>query len=211
MTMRILVLAMAAALAAGRATAQTNPAAPAGQHNHDHSEPAAAGSPNDALPTGAYIERMLLGAPANLRPATGVIRWKADGTYETLKAGTNRLVCFDRSGEDRRNPFAVQCTSVGNLPRVAQNRKFRLESKTNDEEQAKVAAAEKNGTRVKPEYGSPWINTNGQDAQTLRTHTTIAVPGATAQSLGLPDNNKQTGAWVMDGGTTGAHIMLPGQ
>jgi hypothetical protein len=163
------------------------------------------------LSTTEYVERILLGAPVNLRAATGVIRWKPDFSYETVKAGTNRLVCFDRSDEDRRNQFAVQCTSVGNLERVAQNRRFRAESQSDAEEQAKVAAAEKSGTRIKPEYGSPWINTNGPDNLRVRTHTTIAVPGATAATLGLPDNNKQTGAWVMDGGTTAAHIMLPGQ
>ena len=210
MTARLFLTVAAASLLAVGASAQTKPA-PAAQHDHDHGDQKAAGSPNDQLPTADYVERMLLGAPVNLRPATGVIRWKPDHTYETLKAGTSRLVCFDRSGEDRRNLFAVQCTSIGNLPRVAQNRKFRAESKTNDEEQAKVMAAEKNGTRVKPEYGSPWINANGPDEKTVRTHTTIAVPNATPQSLGLPGDNKQTGAWVMDGGTTAAHIMLPGQ
>jgi hypothetical protein len=168
-------------------------------------------SPNDNLPPAEYIERMLLGAPLRLRAATGVIRWKSDHTYETLKSGTNRLVCFDRTGEVRRNPFAVQCTSLGNLMRVAQNRKFRGASKTADEEKAMVAAAEQDGTRVKPEYGTPWINTNGPDHNTLRTHTTIAVPGATPQSTGLPDTKKRTSAWVMDAGTTAAHIMLPGQ
>ena len=210
MTSRVLVMVTVASALAVGASAQTAPA-PAAQHDHDHGDQKAAVSPNDQLPAAEYVERMLLGAPVNLRPATGVIRWKPDHTYETLKAGTNRLVCFDRSGEDRRNPFAVQCTSLGNLPRVAQNRKFRAESNTNEEEQAKVTAAEKNGTRVKPEYGSPWINANGPDHKTLRTHTTIAVPGATPQSLGLPDSNKQTGAWVMDGGTSAAHLMLPGQ
>lgn len=203
------VLLMVAASAwAGSAMAQTAPA-PAAQRDHDHAP--AAGTATAAGPAAKDVERILLGAPANLRAATGVIRWKDDFTWETLKAGTNRLVCFDRSGEDRRNAFAVQCTSLGNLPRVAQNRRFRAESKSNEEEKARVAAAEKNGTRVKPEYGSPWINTNGPDANNLRTHTTVAVPGATAQSLGLPDNNKQTGAWVMEGGTSSAHIMLPGQ
>jgi len=211
MTFRVVLMVAATSVFAGHAAAQATPA-PAGQHDHDHGDHGAgAATPNDRLPTAAYVERMLLGAPLNLRPATGVIRWKPDHTYETLKPGTNRLVCFDRSGEDRRNPFAVQCTSLGNLPRVAQNRKFRAESKTNEEEQARVAAAEKNGTRVKPEMGSPWINANGPDHNTVRTHTTIAMPGATGQSLGLPDNNKQTGAWVMDGGTSAAHIMLPGQ
>lgn len=210
MTIRELLTVTAVLGCTGGAAAQTPPAA-AAQHDHDHGAQTAAASPHDKLPTAEYIERMLLGAPVNLRPATGVIRWKPDHTWETLKAGTNRLVCFDRSGEDRRNPFAVQCTSLGNLPRVAQNRKFRAESKTNEEEQAKVAAAEKNGTRVKPEMGSPWINTNGPDHNTLRTHTTIAMPGATGRSLGLPEDNKQTGAWVMDAGTSAAHIMLPGQ
>ena len=39
---------------------------------------------------------------------------------------------------------------------------------------------------------------------------TIAMPGATAQSTGLPDNNKQGGVWIMNAGTTAAHIMIPG-
>ena len=39
---------------------------------------------------------------------------------------------------------------------------------------------------------------------------TIAVPGATAQTLGLPDNNKLGGAWIMNAGTTTAHLMIPG-
>jgi hypothetical protein len=161
--------------------------------------------------TPEIVERLLLGAPAGLRAGAGVIRWKPDYTYETLKKSTNRLVCFDRSEEDRRNPFAVQCTSEGSLGRVAQNRRFRAESKTVEEEEAKVKAAEAHGTRVKPEYGAPWINTNGPDAQHLRTHTTIAMPGATTGSTGLPDKAHPGGAWLMDAGTTGAHIMLPGQ
>ena len=38
----------------------------------------------------------------------------------------------------------------------------------------------------------------------------IAVPGATTQSMGLPDNPKQGGVWIMNAGTTTAHIMTPG-
>jgi hypothetical protein len=36
------------------------------------------------------------------------------------------------------------------------------------------------------------------------------VPGATTQSLGLPDNPKQGGVWIMNPGTTTAHLMIPG-
>ena len=46
---------------------------------------------------------------------------------------------------------------------------------------------------------------------TARTHFTVAVPGATAASLGIPDNPKMGGVWIMNPGTSTAHLMLPGE
>ncbi len=160
-----------------------------------------------AQTTAEIIERALAAAPGRAAEGAAVIKWNPDHTHVTLKEGTNRLVCFDRSGESGRQPFAVQCTSVGNLDRVAQNRRARAES---EDAEAMLTAAEANGTRVKPEYGSLWISMNGSDQASARTHTTIAVPGATTESIGLPDNPRQGGAWIMDAGTTTAHIMTPG-
>ena len=157
------------------------------------------------------IERALAAAPGRAREGAAVIKWNADYTYETLKEGTNRLVCYDRSDERSRRPFAVQCTSVGNLDRVAQNRRIRAESADANEERAMVAAAEEDGTRVMPEYGSVWIQMDGSDQASARIHTTIAVPGATTESIGLPDNRSSVGAWIMAAGTSGAHIMTPGR
>jgi len=125
----------------------------------------------------AEVEKALLAAPAQLREGATVIKWKPDFTYETLKKGTNRLVCYDKSGQPKQQPFMVECTSIGNLDRAAQNMKFE-------------AAGDKDHTR---------------------THMTIAVPGATTQSIGLPDNNKQGGVWIMNAGTTTAHLMTPGE
>ncbi len=71
-------------------------------------------------------------------------------------------------------------------------------------------AAEANGTRVKPEYGSVWYDLSGADHAHTHLHVTIAVPGATTQSTGLPDNPKQGGVWIMNAGTSTAHIMTPG-
>lgn len=157
------------------------------------------------------VERILLGAPARLKEDATVIKWRPDYTYETLKQGGNGLVCYDRADQDRRYTYAVQCTNLGNLPRVAQNRRFRAESKSVAEEQAMIKAAEKNGTRVKPEFGSTFININGDDITVIRSHTIINLPGATKASTGLPERPHQSGAWLMDGGTTAAHIMIPGQ
>ena len=155
------------------------------------------------------IDRALAAAPRQMREGATVIKFHPDNTYETLKKGTNRLVCFDRSGEPGRQPFAVQCTSIGNLYRVAQNHKFEaMTDKT--ARQAALDAAEKDGTRVKPEFGSVWYDMNGADQATARIHVTIAVPGATTQSLGLPENPAKGGVWIMNAGTSTAHIMTPG-
>src|SRR3954470_20539012 len=156
------------------------------------------------------IERALAAAPRQMKEGATVIKFKADGTYDTLKKGTNRLVCYDRSGEPGQQPFSVQCTSIANLDRVAQNRKFEaIADKT--ARQAAIDAAEKDGTRAKPEFGSVWLTMNAPDKEhATRVHTTVAVPGATAQSMGLPDNNKQGGVWIMNAGTSTAHLMVPG-
>ena len=156
------------------------------------------------------IERALSAAPRQMKEGATVIKWKADGTYDTLKKGTNKLVCYDRSGEPGYQPFAVQCTSLANLDRVAQNRKF---DKITDKaaKQAAIEAAEKDGSRVKPEFGSVWYHLQGADKDHARPHMTVAVPGATQASLGLPENGRGGGVWIMNAGTTTAHLMVPGE
>ena len=155
------------------------------------------------------IEKALLPAPRQMKEGATVIKWKADFTYETLKKGTNRLVCYDRTGQPGQQPFAVECTSIANLDRVAQSLKIEaLPDKK--EQQAAFEAAEKAGAWAKPEFGSLWIHMSGPDQARARMHVTIAVPGATTQSLGLPDNPNQGGVWIMNAGTTAAHLMTPG-
>ena len=159
--------------------------------------------------TPADLETALTPAPPQLKDGATVIKWKPDYTYDTLRKGTNNMVCFDRSGQPGQQPFAAECTSLGNLPRVAQNLKFEAEP-DRAKRQAALAAAEKDGSRIKPEYGSVWYHVMGMNKDMIRRHTTIAVPGATTQSTGLPDNGKQGGVWIMDAGTTTAHLMIPG-
>jgi hypothetical protein len=155
------------------------------------------------------IAKALSALPTNLREGAGVIKWKPDFTYETLKQSKNRLVCYDRSGFPEQQPFSIECTSIANVGREAQNLKFEAVGDRN-KTQALIDAAEKDGTRVKPEYGSMWYHMAGTDREHARPLLTIAVPGATAQSIGLPDNPKQGSAWIMNAGTTTAHIMMPG-
>ena len=162
----------------------------------------------------ADVDKALLAAPAQpqLRNQATVIKWKPDFTYDTLRKGTNQLVCYDRSGMPGHPAFSVECTQLVNLPRAAQNLKLEAQgggdrAKT----QALLDAAEKDGSRVKPGFGSVWYHLEGPDQAMARPHMTIAVPGATEKSLGLPENGRGGGVWIMNAGTTTAHLMTPGE
>ncbi|MBM3808598.1 MAG: hypothetical protein FJW22_10465 [Acidimicrobiia bacterium] len=160
-------------------------------------------------PAGNF-DASLAAAPANMRDGAMVIKWKADGTYDTLRPGTNRLMCYDQAGDAGEQPVSSQCTSIGNLERVKQNKIYEAKIADRKEREAAFTEMEKAGTRVKPEFGSVFYTRQGKDAATARLHVTIAVPNATTATIGLPDNNKMGGAWIMGAGTTGAHIMTPG-
>ena len=156
------------------------------------------------------LDAALAAAPPNMKDGAMVIKWKADGSYDTLRPGTNTLVCYDQSGEPSEQPFSSQCTAAANLERVKQNKIYEAKEPDRAKREAALAELEKAGTRVKPQFGSVFYTVSGKDQASARRHVTISVPGATTASLGLPDNGKQGGAWIMGAGTSGAHIMTPG-
>jgi len=155
------------------------------------------------------IDKALLAAPAQMRDAATVIKWKSDFTYDTLKKGTNRLVCYDRPIQAGDQPFSVECTSIGNLPRVAVSLKTEAMTPA-AERRAAFEALEKAGKWPKPEFGSVFYNLTGANQAQARSHATISMPGATTQTTGLPENGNEGGAWIMNAGSTAAHIMTPG-
>src|SRR5688572_21741673 len=159
--------------------------------------------------TSPEIEKALLPAPAQMRDGATVIKWKSDFSYDTLRKGTNRLACYERPVQPGQQPFSVECTSIANLDRVAQSLKIETIADPK-QRQAAFEAAEKAGTWTKPEFGSVFYNMTGADQAQARMHVTISVPGATTQSLGLPEDGTKGGAWIMNAGTSAAHLMTPG-
>jgi len=174
----------------------------------------AAPQPLEAGASQAEVDKALLAAPANLKNGAMVIKWSDDRqSYTTLRKANpgNTLVCYDRSGFPVQQAFSVECTQVGNLDRVKQN--MTIEKQGGDRAKANelFAALEKEGKRVKPEFGSVFYHLQGPDEARGRGHMTIAVPGATTATLGLPDNGRGGAVWIMDAGTTTAHLMIPGE
>ena len=175
------------------------------------------------------IAKAMLAAPneALAKEAT-VIKWNSDFTYEVLKQGTSRMVCYDLSGWPGERPWSVECTSSdANLPRIAQNRAFAemgskatptlaggkpvLSSSGTGGIRELVLAAAKDGTRVLSEVGSIWYNLRGDSQDTAIWHSFIAMPNLKGTQVGLPEVRDAGGAWLMFAGTPEAHIMLPGR
>ena len=157
----------------------------------------------------AALEKALLAAPRQMKDAATVIKWKSDFTYDTLRKGTNRLVCYERPVQPGQQPFSVECTSIANLERVAQSLKTETIADPK-ERQAAFEAMEKAGKWTKPEFGSVFYNLTGANQEQARSHVTISVPGATTQTLGLPEDASKGGVWIMNAGSSAAHIMTPG-
>ena len=159
------------------------------------------------------IEKAVLALPAQMRAAATVIKWKPDFTYDTLRKGTGKLVCYERPlapGTAPTQSFSVECTSLANLERVAVSLKTELANPEPAKRRTAFEDLEKAGMWPKPEFGSVFYNMTGADAATARTHATIAMPGATSKTVGLPEDGNSGGAWIMNAGTSAAHIMTPG-
>ena len=162
----------------------------------------------------AEVDKALVAAPANLKNGAMVIKWAPDRqSYTTLRKANegNRLVCYDRSGFNLQQAFSVECTQSGNLERVKQNMTVEAKAADRAAAEAQFAELEKSGQRVKPEFGSVFYHLQGPDEARGRGHMTVAVPGATMASLGLPENGRGGGVWIMNAGTTTAHLMIPGE
>ena len=101
------------------------------------------------------IARAVMAAPQLMADDAMVVRLIENGGHEVLRDGSNGLVCYDRSNEPGRS-FAVQCTDVENLPRAEQTYQLRTSAGDAEEARARIAAAEAEGSRVAPKFGSVW-------------------------------------------------------
>ena len=158
----------------------------------------------------AAIDRALLAAPANLKEEAAVISFDSNGRIVVVREGSNGLMCWDSSNEPgRQGNWTSQCTSELNRARVEQNHQFSHRGRTNEAIQELIDEAELDGSRAVPAYGSMYYHWRG-DAETGGSHTNIAVPYATEANSQIPESRRNDAMWIMDAGTSAAHLMIPG-
>jgi len=157
------------------------------------------------------IATALLAAPTRARDDAGVVSWDDDGARVVLRESSNGMVCWDQSSWPSQRPFSVRCTAEANLARVEQNRAFLIQAGSAEDARALFDAAEADGSREVSQFGTNYYSLQGNDPDNAFPHVTISTPNATGESLGLPNRPSAASAWVMNEGTSGAHIMIPGR
>ncbi len=164
-----------------------------------------------AQSAGADIERALLAAPAPLRAEATVLELRPDGSTAVLREGGNGLICWDNEGRPgQMAPLDVQCTAEANRPRLEQNHALESVAGTVAEMMARFERAEADGTRAVSVWGSIYYHVYGDSAQDYIYHTVVAVPQAT-RDLGFPIARAPATAWLMEAGSSGAHLMISGR
>lgn len=164
-----------------------------------------------AQSTDPDIERTLLAAPAALRAEATILELRPDGSTAVLREGSNDLICWNNEGRPgQMAPLDVQCTAEVNRPRLEQNHAFESAGGTVNEIRARFEQAEKEGTRAQSVWGSIYYHVYGDSTEDYRTHTVVAVPYAT-RDLGFPIARGTAMLWLMEAGTSGAHLMVSGR
>ncbi len=157
------------------------------------------------------IERALLAAPEPLRAEATILELRPDGSTAVLRRGGNGLICWDNEGRPGQMAHLdVQCTAEANRPRLEQNHAFESAGGTVAEILARFERAEADGTRALSLWGSIYYHVYGDSAEDYRTHTVVAAPYAT-RDLGFPIARAPAMLWLMEAGTSGAHLMVSGR
>jgi len=168
-------------------------------------------SPVLAQAANAEIDRAVLAAPARLQADATVLQLRPDGSTTILRPGTNGIICWDNVGRPGINTaIDSQCTTEANRARLEQNHAFRSAGGTEEQIKARFDQAEGNGTRALSQFGSIYYHVTGESPAALRSHTTVAVPNATGAAMGLPERGGPALLWLMEAGTSSAHLMVSG-
>jgi len=171
------------------------------------------------------IAAAVLPLPENLRNGSAIVRLNSASVSESLRSGTNGMVCIaDRPGDDS---FDVRCYHKDFISVVY--RSFQLDSegvrgaKLYDRIEAEIKA----GTLKLP--GQPTAGyrclgpASGYDASTnavskeIRCWQSIHFPFRTAHEMGLmdekeiPDNMRAKMPYVMSSGRFWSHVMIEHQ
>ena len=144
--------------------------------------------------------------PEAMRASATVVNYDAKGNPVVLRQGTSAIVC---TPDQPTEGFAVSCYHKVLRAQRDMEAKMRAEGKDAKEITAAVQAAKDSGKLQNPPMGTMMYSRSGKTEAEAHVLWVMLVPGATAESTGLPTERGQGTPWMMRAGTPGAHIMMP--
>jgi hypothetical protein len=157
------------------------------------------------------VSQAVLPLPEDLR--AGATAYKYDpktGERIVLRKGTNFAECTPRGADG-----FTWCYNKVTGPRRDFAAKLRAQGRSEQEITDAVAAATKAGTLQPTPFGTMSYRLYGKKDR-IQWLWVLSVPGATAESIGVSDQDHREEAingrgvpWLMLAGTPGAHIMIP--
>jgi len=166
-------------------------------------------------PADQQIAAAVLAAPAERRDGATVLGYDTDGKVVELRAGSNDLVCLADNPADES--FSVACYHRALEPYMRRGRELRAAGITDAQEnhQRRWQEADEGKLSMPTQPATLYVLTgsgfdpaSGKVADAYERFV-VYIPGATAESTGLPTQPLAPGApWLMYPGTPGAHIMI---
>ncbi len=151
------------------------------------------------------IEEATSPLPVHLRAEASVVMNNSKGTERVLRKGSNGFACYP----DEHSPnFRVVCREASWKRYIGKIGPILAQTSTSPSERlALIDATIDEGSVTPPTPGSRAYSLSGPDRERVKPLFVISLPGATAESTGLP-TERSNGTWLMCPGTPTAHIMV---
>jgi len=162
------------------------------------------------------VNQALAAAPDELKEGAKVLAYTEDGTYRTVREGSNGLVCV--SDNANQEGFEVVCFHQDVEAYMSRGRDLRAEGmsgrETIDAREAEIAdgtlAFTEGPTTLYIRFGEEaYYDEESEEVVGSNLRYVIYTPYATVESTGLPSSPSGPGApWIMNPGSWRAHIMV---
>ncbi len=151
------------------------------------------------------IAEAILAAPDSMRADATIVFYDRAGKRNLIREGTNSLICEP----DAPQPgFRVQCYHESWQPVMDRMNVWFAEGNTLEEAMVLYEVARKAGELEDFVPGAIQYLLAGPERESAELSMSIRLPYATSDSVGIPDEERSKGPWLMWAGTPGAHIMI---
>ena len=178
--------------------------------------PIASASAQALPPVAEQMTAAVLPLPADLRAGATIMGYKTKGKLETLRPGTNGMICL--ALYVTRPDFHVACYAKTLEPFMARGRELREEGVTGGQVDSVRFKEIASGKLKMPKQGALYTITTPRDAwdpkagvaKNAMVLSVIYMPFATTEDTGITSVPQKSGPWLMFPGSPKAHVMLSG-